>query len=295
MSTLVSSNLTSGGGEPNGEASPQVPALRTAGIHDDLGPVLARIPDLDLNAVAKPNEKLTDGRIIGQTLSMKMIFGMAAALVLGAILPFLFGRGSARKPVQELPAFDLRSSESSTSTDQTLAPKWQPAAPAPETAQQNSVAASPDATAAIAPPPPPLGSYRPAAMGPPAWARPQTSAAPPFAPQPAGDNGYVSAANRPDLQADRRGDPAALYSNPPGAEYRGTPSDPAARRDGPAYGVSDDYRYRNLPAAPAARQDNPTLPSGGNGVGGDSRYQQYNDPGTARFEGTITAPPGRTY
>ena len=93
--------------------------------------------------------------------------------------------------------------------------------------------------------------------------------------------------------ADRRNDPAAAYRNPPGNEYRGNSVDPAAVRNGPAYGLPGDDRYRAAPDA-AARQDTLPAPPPGYGAGGEYRYQQDNGDGVAHFNGTITAPPGRT-
>ncbi len=301
-------------------ASPQIPAPRTAGIQDDLGQVLAQVPDLDPKATPSPLAAAItlDGRIISQALSMKMVFGLGIGLIIGALLPFMFGKGSAPKPVQELRNWDERNGNS-TATEQTLAPKWQPAPPA-------SVAAREGPTVGISPPPP--GDYRPASMGPPSWSRPQTSAAPPAAPPPAnrygadyagpnppparGDGrGYVPTADRrndaaapyrnlPNYDYDRaapgiQGRPATPYRNSPTYDYRGNPVEAApARRDGPSYSPPIDDRYGNPPAPPAAGQGGQQLPPNGYGAGGNYGYQQDSDPGVARFDGTITAPPART-
>jgi hypothetical protein len=234
---------------PDNHSPATAPAPRTAGISDDLGPVLASIPDLDAKAAPAISVKTPDGRIIGQALSLKMIFGLAVGLILGAVLPFMFGRSGSPKPVQELPAFNTQAAEPAGENQRIEAPKWQPAAQVPAVAAQ---AATMNMT------PPPAGSYRPNALAPPSWSPPRSSAAPP---QPAnnlsqdyargnlpparpddGRYGYVPPTERRDFGApaervvDRRNDPGAPYGNPPATDYRGNSVDPAAVRGGPANG-----------------------------------------------------------
>jgi hypothetical protein len=294
----------SDGGTASAAPSLQIAPSRTAGIQDDLGPVLAQVPDLDNKLATKVAAIPLDGRIISQVLSMKMVFGLGIGLVIGALMPFLFGKGSNAKPVHELPDWNSHNAEPAVATEQFRNPKWQPAPPA-------SVSAPLAANVGIAPPPPPLGNYRPAAMGPPSWSPPQTSAAPPATPQQYNNYGpdYANGnppparvdyrANAPatdgrDWQADRRNDAAAPYRASPAGDYRGTPVDPvAARREGPSYGPPTDDRYGNN-TNPAGGQNSPPRQPNGYNTGGNYRYPPESDPGVARFDGTITAPPVRT-
>lgn len=302
---------------PDGQLPAAVPVARTAGIPEELGPVLAQIPDLDPKTAPAGNEKLLDGRIISQALSLKMIYGLVIGLVIGAVLPFLFGRGGTPKPVKELPAFNIQAAESAAANQPTIAPKWQPAVQFPAGAPQG---------ATMNMTPPPEGSYRPTALAPPpSWSRPQPSAA---APQPANNlnrdyargslpparadagaygYGYAPPADRRDFGApaervaDRRNDPAAAARNPAANDYGGRSVDPAAVRGatngpgygGATYGVPGEERYQATPDA-AGRQGNFPPPPPGYGANGDNRYQQNNDAGVAHFDGTITAPPART-
>src|SRR5271166_3072100 len=74
---------------------PQAPARRaTSGLHRDQGLLLAQIPDLNPTTVANVPKKRVDGRIISQALSIKLVFGVGVGLLIGAILPFIFGKAS---------------------------------------------------------------------------------------------------------------------------------------------------------------------------------------------------------
>ncbi len=301
---------------PAGDAAPKVPLSRNAGIPDDIGQIIAQVPDVDAKTPRATIAFPLDGRIIGQALSMKMVFGLGIGLVIGALLPFVFGKGSSSKPVKELPTWNARTADLASGTEQTLAPKWQPGPPV----------AAQAATVGIAPPLPPADGYRPAAMGAPAWSRPQPPASgslavPPATPRPTSNLGpdyaagnaprgvvgtYGPIPNRREWQADRRNDVATPYGNPPGYGSRGNPADTPAVGSASGYAPPPDDRYRN-PADPGpAPQNSPQngqqygmqygqpIPPNGYGAGPDYRYQQNNDPGVARFDGTITAPPART-
>jgi hypothetical protein len=255
-----------------------------------------------------------------------LVFGLGIGLIIGAILPFLFGKGSTPKPVHELSDWtnvrNIEGANSSTALSQ--APPWQQSSP-----PVNAVApqaASPD----ISVPPPPAGDYRPAVLNRRSWSPPQDSGSPPVS-QPAGnvtpdyargnppppradDRGYGPASNRYDMQADRRNDPAGRYGNPPGFDrnepstrygnpsgydYRENPAaGPAPRRDIQSPAPAGDDRY-NYPANRGYQQPAaPAMPPGYNGAAYDYRNQPQPQPnsesGVARFDGTITAPPGRT-
>jgi hypothetical protein len=283
----------------------------------ELDQVLAQIPDLDQKPTTLAGVKRLDGRLIGQAMSLKLVFGMGIGLIIGAVLPFLFGRGSSQKPVHELPAWaSARNLESTNSSGaQTQAPPWQP--PAPQTTAVAPPPASPD----ISVPPPPADGYQPAALTRRTWSPPQNPAPPPsmtpptrgvppdyaggsLPPPPTGNRGYGPANDRYDLQADRRNDPATRYNNPPGYDYRGNPAEGAApRRDIQPPLPAGDNRYNNTPNYGYQRQPvSPMTPPLGNGAGYDYRNQPQPQPqpqpegesGVARFEGTITAPPVRT-
>ena len=297
---------------PGTAAIRRVASSRSADVPSESGQVLAQIPDLDKKPSPLASFKRLDGRLISQAVSLKLVFGLGIGLIIGAILPFLFGRGSSPKPVHELSDWtNVRNMESTnSSTALSDAPPWQ--TPPPRATAVAPQAASPD----ISVPPPPAGDYRPAVMNRRTWSPPQGTAAPPSGnlnpdyahgnppPPRTGDRGYGPGADRNDMQADRRNDPAPRYGNPPGYEnrgngydYRGNPADgPAMRRDiqPPAPAGDERYRYPADPNGP--RQYAPAAPQGNNGAGYYYRNQPQPDPesGVARFDGTITAPPART-
>jgi hypothetical protein len=272
--------------------------------------VLAQIPDLDQKPSPLSSVKGLDGRVISQALSLKLVFGMGLGLIVGAILPLLFGRGGAPKPVQELPAWtNVKNSEpSNSSAVLSQAPPWQPPA------GQANAAVPPPASPDTSLPPPPADGYRPAVLNRRTWTPPQGAGAPPSATPPAGnlspdyaggnpprasDRDFARPADRYEQQADRRNDPAARYGNPSGSDYRGNPvNGPTVRRDLPPPAPAGDDRY-NYPADRSApRQYAPATPSVNNGAAYDYRNQPQppldGESGVARFEGTISAPPSRT-
>jgi hypothetical protein len=290
---------------------------RTAGVPQDPAYVLAQIPDLDPQVAPKSRPKPTDGRIISQSLSMKVVFGLGLALVIGAILvpvvPWVVNK-LRTKPVEELKTWEARNSEPSIAPN--TVPSVPPQCPA---APPQTVVVPPQAPAlGISPPPPQLGDYRPAAMSGPSWTPPRpASGYPAAAPRQAnnGDQGparfdppsahpddrnYGAAADPRNLQADRRSDPAMHYGNDTGVDYRGNPVDSGpSNRNGqtpnPTRGDRYDATTNPTPTGgvPAQWVGSPLMPAGNNNAGG-YRSQQESEPGVARFEGTIDTPPGRT-
>ncbi len=287
----------------------------TAGLQQDQGVLLAQIPDLDLAVTPSLPEKRAEGRIISQALSIKLVLGAGAALVIGAILPFLFGKAS--RPVTELPAWSnhggsARIVENGSPTPAAAWPSW-PTAPA--TAAAGPQTPSAPAPAILLPQPPQVGDNRPTALTEPSW---RPSVAPPPATTPSlapinyinppivsmnpPDNrtvypGFERPVNPQTLQADNRNNLAAQNrGNDPRYDYRGNPIDTSsARRDVPAGDYSRDSRYQNAggnypaPAGPSS----PLMPSGVPGPASTYRDQTL-EPGVARFDGTIATPPVRT-
>ncbi len=290
------------------EATSQVPAHRpTPGLCQDQGALLAQIPDLDSKTTPAAPKKWIDGRIISQALSVKLVFGLGLGLVIGAILPFVFGKSQRRdREVKEL------STEIRSNTTQTMAPAWSPsvAAGVPQTTPA-------PAPAILSPQPPQVGDTRPTAPTEPAWQQTRPAIAPGPAVTPSAPNNYsnppVANRNPPDyrgvnreprasaldprnVQADLRNDTAALYRNiETRYDNRANPAEtaPARREVPPEY--SRDPRYgnpgNNYP--PAAGPGSPLMPSN---VQGPTSYSdpRVSEPGVARFEGTIATPPVRT-
>ena len=242
-------------------------------------------------------ERPTDGRIISQALSIKLVFGVGIGLVVGAILPFVFGRVSRPAPaVTELPAWSSNggSTANTGNTAQTMAPTWLPPAPGSTTSVLPQAASAP-APAILLPQPPQVGDYRPKALSEPPWSPPQSPAAagPALTPSPLRNNdlhppmantyspdnradyrgldrdprpGVPGAPDPRNVQADRRSDPAAQYrNNDTRYDYRGNPVETApVRRDVPAGEYPRDTRYENLSGVypPAAAPGNSSMPSG---------------------------------
>jgi hypothetical protein len=287
------------------------------------GILLAQIPDLDRKVTPKRPAKPSDGRIIGQSLSIKLIFGVGLGLVVGAILPFVYGRVSRPSPVvTELPAWSSNRGSPGTmsNTAQSMAPPWLPSATAAGNGAIPSRTASAPAPAILLPQPPQVGDTRPTALIEPSWSQPRPSAAAgPAATSAPAWNNYpnppVAITRLPDNRADYRGfdrdpragapdprnaqadvrnDPATQYRNNDARyDYRGNPVEAApVRRDIPASGDAGDTRYDNVIGnPPAASQGNPLMPSGPTSSYRDS---QSSEPGVARFDGTIVTPPVRT-
>ena len=96
--------------------------------------IIAQFPDLAPAAAVATKKRFPSGRIISQALSMKLVFGVGAALVVGAVLPFAFNKVTRPKPVQELPAWNGQTVQTSSTqnTAETVAPAWN-ATPAKQT------------------------------------------------------------------------------------------------------------------------------------------------------------------
>ncbi len=312
----ISSSTSTKSAGPGTAAIRRVTATLPTGGQPEHGQVLAQIPDLDQKPSPLAKFKRLDGRLISQAVSLKLVFGVGIGLIIGALLPFLFGRGGSPKPVHELPEWtnvrNVDPTNSSAATSQ--APPWQPPAQAASIPPQE---VSPD----ISIPPPPADNYRPAVLNRRNWSPPQESVAPTAAPQTgnlnpdyargnppgprADDRGYGPAPNRYDMQADRRNDPAARYGNSPpraedrGYDYRGNPPEgPAMRRDIQPPAPASDDRYNYPPNRGYQQPAAPAMPAGYNGAGYEYRNQPQPQPdpesGVARFYGNISAPPVRT-
>jgi hypothetical protein len=248
------------------EKTPPGPAHRpTPDFVQDYGPLLAQIPDLDLKTTPNAPKKRAEGRVISQALSIKLVFGLGLALVVGAILPFIIGKASrSEHSVKELPEWSSNvGSVRSVDTSQGVA-TGAPTAPssqiAPATAAVSPHVPPNPTPAIVVPQPRQVSETRPAALSEPSWPTPGSSIAPPPAvmPTPGANNnsippataqnwpgsgsGYVTPASpnpnppqnrgfdRPldprNWQADVRNDPAAQYrNNDPRFDYRGNPVD----------------------------------------------------------------------
>ncbi len=89
---------------PHEETTPHAPSHRpTPGSYEDLGTLIAQIPDLDQNVESTVLEKLVDVRRISRALSLHLVLGLGLGLVVGTTLPFVFGKaGRPDRPVTEL-------------------------------------------------------------------------------------------------------------------------------------------------------------------------------------------------
>ena len=141
--------------------------------------VIARFPDLNEFRSEQGSEEWSDrrprseGRILSQGLSMKLLAGMAAALLLGAMLPFSLSS-------------KIWKADSPAVAD-TVAPAWQPAPSSAKHAEAKP-AATTAAPVAVAPPAAlPAQPATPPAARPPVLvaARPEKVAAPANPTQPA--------------------------------------------------------------------------------------------------------------
>jgi len=287
----------------------------TPGLIQDEGSLFAQIPDIDSKATPKVPDK-PNGRIISQSLSIKLVFGVGLGLVIGAILPFVFGKASRPSPtVTELPAWS-GSKASISNTTQSTAPTW-PTPPAPATGAVPLPTAS--APAILSPQPLRIGDTRPTALTEPSWSQPQptVASAPAVTPSPPSNNyinppvantyppdnrvdnrGFDRPVDPRNLQADQRNDLAAQNRNlDTRYDYRGNPTETASlRRDVLPSGYPRDTHYDNdnNPYPPAVGPGSPLMPSGTPGPMSTYREPQGLEPGVARFEGTISTPPVRT-
>ena len=258
------------------ETTSQVPAHRpTPGLHQDQGLLLAQIPDLDPKATPEVPEKRLDGRIISQALSIKLVFGVGIGLVIGAILPFVFGKASRPESrVKELPAWAsmavlrgiprrprrrhgrLRRTRRRYGSAADTARSWRRRSSRPSAAGWRHSADRPDRTglaaAAIGRR---SGACRHAFAGANNYINPPVANTNP--PDNRGDNrGFdrVPADSR-NSQADNRNDPAALYRNNDARyDYRGNAMETApARRDVSANGISRATPATTTSAMPTRR------------------------------------------
>jgi hypothetical protein len=274
------------------------------------GLLLAQIPDLNPKATPKSLQKSVGGRIISQAMSMKLVFSVGLGLVIGAIL---FGKPShPTQPVTELPTWN-NSSSTSTATVNTagsVAPAWSPPSSAAVTMPAQT--ATTPAPAVLSPQPPQLGQYPPAPPTVPAWSPPPTSpAASGVATMPPAQynvpNQNVANSNLPAPRADASGvDPRYLQAdarnnvvarfNAPRYDSPVNPAPAPANSPAPPANYPRDYRYSDAGVSypPATGQGSPLMPSGNPRPATNDRYPQESDPGVARFEGTIAAPPART-
>lgn len=310
------------------EATSQAPALRIApGTELDQGPLLAQIPDLDMNAVPAVAEKKGEGRVISQALSIKLVFGVGFALLLAAILPFFLNRASRpERPVSELPEWSSGGSMRITDgPSQTVAPAW----PALATASTSAVSTQTQPTpppAIISAQPPLVTDTRPTGLTQPSWSPPRSSAnpAPAFTPSPAPNNyinppvananwpsnnfanppsvnttspdnrGFDRPADPRNFQADNRNDPAAAYRSDPRFDPRGGTIDPTIRRDvTPSGYYSDPDGNPNNALPPANAPGSPLMPSNVQTPTTAYPYPPVSEPGVAQLNGTIATPPVR--
>lgn len=332
MSTANAQNGSATENRTAPEITCQAPAHRPRPEScQDQGALLAQIPDLDSKVTPNVPGKWLDGRIISQALSIKLIFGLGLGLVIGAILPFLFGKVSRPGPVvTELPAWSCNGGSTGTAgnTSQSMAPTWSPSSITPATAGVSPQTAP--GPAILLPQPPLLGATRPTAPTEPAWMQARQFVAPgsaaTFSPL-RNDNIHPPLANtnlpgnpidsrgfdrdsqadplrgRPapdgrNLQADTRNDAAGPYrNNDTRYDYRGNTIGPVpVGRDVPAGGYSRDANYDNGNGnyRAATGPGSPLMPSSPQGPTPAYSAPPVSEPGIARFEGTITPPPVRT-
>ena len=193
----------------------------TPGLHQDQGLLLAQIPDLGSKASPPPPEKWLDGRIISQALSMKLVFGVGIGLLIGAILPFLFGKVSRpESTITELPAW-TSSGSSTGNTSQTTAPTW-PTSATPSAISVPGQTQPVLTPAIVAPQVPQVGDTRPTALTEPAWPQPRSSGAPAPAitPSPAPNN-YINPPVASTNPLDNRGNYRGLDRGAGSAELTG--------------------------------------------------------------------------
>jgi hypothetical protein len=240
---------------------------------------------------------------------MKLVFGVGIGLVIGAILPYVFGKVSRPGPVvKELPSWSAKggSTGAANNTAQNMAPAWLPPGSAAGTTGAGPQTGSTPAPAILAPQPPQANDTRPTALSDPAWLPPpppNNDYRPPVANTKPLDNradyrGLDRGTDSRNLQADNRNAAAAQYRNNDGRyDNRGTTAETSPlRRDTPAGGYSRDSRYDNAGSnyPPPAVPGSPLMPAGGQGPTSTYSGPQVSEPGVARFDGTIDTPPVRT-
>jgi hypothetical protein len=265
----------------------KIPPTPTAAATELETALLIQIPDLNAADALLDVEESSDGRIISQGLSNKLVMGVGFILVLIAVLPFLVNKKRSQKAVNELPTWHSLGTATTGTAVQPVASTPTPVAvPGPAVSYQASANVPTVSPAYLTPQQPQAGSNRPMALGDPGWPQgnsPQAAAGPTESRQDHPADYRVAtapefrrndrAADSQNYQADGRNDPAA--------SYRGASAEPRAD-------------YRNTPTTVVA-QGGAMMPADSAGVVSSS-YQdsQTPEPGVARFEGTIAKPPVRT-
>ncbi len=273
---------------PTREPTPQVSIhCSDLRLHEDQGLLLAQIPDLDPKPTPAVPRSRIDGRIISQALSFKLVFGIGIGLVVGAILPYLFGK--VNRPAEHVSELSTWTSPNGATrnTAPTTAPAWQtsPAPSAPVAGPQATPTLPP---AILSPQPPRFGDNRPTTLAEPGWPQQRPSPAstsnyinPTRDGAPATDNrgvqqGFDRPATSQTLQADNRSDPVARFDAPAG-DYTRTPR----------------YGNPNSDYPPATNQGNLLMPPTTPGANANYHDGSIPQPGVARFDGTIAPPPIR--
>jgi hypothetical protein len=263
-------------------------------------PLLAQIPDLDATNIELAADESTDGRIISQGFSIKLVMGVGFIMLMCAVLPYVLNK---RKVEDVNPLHDWHANGQSASAGPTATSSGTAsAAPTPASGGAQVARSVPTNPPAYLSPQPQVGTNQAMALADPGW---------PPAPAASTPRGqYNNAQNRPadartgdradyrqydrapdprNYNADTRSDPATIYrgSNAPG-DYRNDGRG-QARNDVRASDPRYDY------PSPGNVQGNPLMPANGTGAPATS-YQnpQVVDPGVARFDGTITKPTVRT-
>jgi hypothetical protein len=271
--------------EPTAGRSARLSVFPYASTLPGDSPLLAQIPDLDAADSDDPEDEAlggSDGRLVSQALSSKLVIGGGFVLVLAAILPLVLNRKASPKPTPSQPPAATGAAET--------APAWQGGVIPPAGMQTGPLLTPTPSTAAgfepagpggappraYLQPQPRVGTNRPMAIGEPPWT------------PPAGADAHRAQNNRPDyiqdsgaaapenFQADRRNEVGADYRNDNRGDYRNE--------------NRGDYRT-GYPGA-GAPQGNPLMPSPEAAAAPPSQDSPP-QPGVARFEGTIAAPPLR--
>ena len=335
MSTAPGKNGTSVENRTAKDSETKKSAYRPAqSTHASEPAIISQIPALDIANPAVNPRPTSEGRIISQLASMRLLVGMGLALVVGATLPYIFNRGGRTTPaVKELPAWQVSgpSTPLAPPSVNSTAPAWPTT---PPTSAANPAPAATPSPAYLTAQPPQVGANRPMALNEPAWPQAQipsdpprnTTVVAPTIPVPSNPPLNPVSGNLPNdprlYQADARNNAAAAYRGDYRNEVRrDAAAVPAQDYRNPATAMRPDYRdYRNdnrdpysgsanggsplMPANQASQVANPQAyapqpnnamaPGGATAPAANYRDTQYVEPGVARFDGTIATPPVRT-
>jgi hypothetical protein len=105
-------------------------AIRPGRAQEDHWAPIARIPDLNQKTASTALRKPVDARSISRALSLHLVLGVTLGLLVGAALPFVFGRASGpNAPVTEPPTWFNNSGinnshGTATLASSTLPPAW---------------------------------------------------------------------------------------------------------------------------------------------------------------------------